>query len=354
MNAPPILSANQPMAAKNEHLGWMKKAESYIEWKQYKQAIAAFDKAIKAKPNYAPAWKAKSLLLEDRQDHAQSIECCQKWIKYDPEDSEAWVMYTNELQAIGDLPAAQAAYEQAFELFPDVPMLRVFGALFYKKQEQPDKAIALMNQAVDIGADPLILTIRSQILSQYDQLDAALADLDRIAHHGDFYMVSHARGEILEKMGRHDEALEAYTAAMYDAQAEFFLWEKKGLLLEKLERYDEAMAWYEMSMLAIGPDGMALKAQLLQRLKRYDEALVLFQQASERLPQNMSMHYDRAVCLIQCGDKPSAIAALTIAIDGAPEDFQFLLKTDPLFAAYLAEPEFQALLSDRQSNPSDE
>jgi tetratricopeptide (TPR) repeat protein len=347
MNAPPILSANQPMATKNEHLGWMKKAESYVEWKQHKQAIAAFDKAIKAKPNYAPAWKAKTLLLEDLEDHAQSLECCQKWIKYDPEDSEAWVIYTNALQAIDDLPAAQAAYEQAFELFPDVPMLRVFGALFYKKQEQQEKAIDLLNQAVEISADPLILTIRSQVLSGYDQLDDALADLDRIAVHGDFYMIAHARGEVLEKMGRNDEALEAYTEAMYDAQGEFFLWEKKGLLLEKLERYDEAMAWYEMSMLAIGPDGMALKAQLLQRLKRYDEALAIFQQASELLPQNMSMHYDRAVCLIQCNDKPSAIAALTIAIDGAPEDFQILLKTDPIFADHLAEPEFQALLTDR-------
>jgi tetratricopeptide (TPR) repeat protein len=347
MNAPPILSPDQPMAAKNEHLGWMKKGESYLQWNQTKQAIAAFDKAIKAKPNYAPAWKAKSLVLEDLDDHAASIECCKKWIKYDPEDSEAWVMYTNELQAIDDIPAAQAAYEQALELFPDVPMLRVFFALFYKKQEQPEKAIDLLNQAVDIAADPLILTIRSQILSQYDQLDAALADLDRIAVHGDFYMIAHGRGEILEKMGRHDEALEAYTEATYEAQGELFLWEKKGMLLEKLERYDEAMTWYDLSLAAIGPFGLPLKAQLLQRLKRYDEALELFQQASQFSPRNLSLYYDQAICQMQLGDISGAIGPLTIAIDGAPEDFQIMLKTDPLFADHLAAPEFQALLTDR-------
>ncbi len=333
------------MAAKNEHLGWMKKGESYVEWKQSKQAIAAFDKAIKAKPNYAPAWKAKSLLLEDLEDHAASIECCKKWIKYDPEDSEAWVMYTNALQAIEDFPAAQAAYEQALELFPDVPMLRVFYALFYKRQEQPDKAIDLLNQAVEISPDPLILTIRSQVLSQYDQLDAALDDLDRIAVHGDFYMIAHARGEILEKMGRDDEALEAYTEATYDAQSEFFLWEKKGLLLEKLERYDEAMTWYELSLTAIGGAGLPLKAQLLQRLKRYDEALEIFDQALDLNPQNASLYYDRAVCLIAQGEKSDAIAALESAIAYGHEDVPLLLKTDPIFAAYLPEPEFQALLT---------
>jgi tetratricopeptide (TPR) repeat protein len=340
------------MAAKNEHLGWMKKGESYVEWKQYKQAIAAFDKAIKAKPNYAPAWKAKSLLLEDLEDHTQSIECCKKWIKYDPEDSEAWVMYTNELQAIGDMPTAQAAYEQALELFPDVPMLRVFFALFYRKQEEPDKAIDLLNQAVDIAPDPLILTIRSQVLSGYDQLDAALDDLDRIANHGDFYMISHARGEILEKMGRDDEALEAYTNAVHDAPYEFFLWEKKGLLLEKLERYDEALTWYELSLTAIGSAGLPLKAQLLQRLKRYDEALTVFQQASDLDPQNASLYYDQAICLIEQGNKTAAIAALTAAIDREPENTQTLLKEDPTFASYLSAPEFQALLTDRSAIPN--
>jgi tetratricopeptide (TPR) repeat protein len=347
MNTNPILPANQPMAAHNEHLGWMKKGESYAEWKQYKQAIAAFDKAIKAKPNYAPAWKAKSLVLEDLEEHAQSIECCKKWIKYDPADSEAWVMYTNALQAIEDIPATQAAYEQAIERFPDVPMLRVFFALFYRKQEQPDKAIELLNQAVDIAPDPLILTIRSQVLSQYDQLDAALTDLDRIANHGDFYMVSHARGEILEKMGRDDEALEAYTNAVYGEPSEFFLWEKKGLLLEKLERYDEALTWYELSLTAIGGAGLPLKAQLLQRLKRYDEALAIFQQASELQPRNAGLYYDQAVCLIEQGNPTAAIAALTTAIDQEPNGMQTLLKEDPVFAAHLAEPAFQALLADR-------
>jgi tetratricopeptide (TPR) repeat protein len=333
------------MAAKNEHLGWMKKGESYVEWKQYKQAIAAFDKAIKAKPNYAPAWKAKSLVLEDLEEHNQSIECCKKWIKYDPEDSEAWVMYTNALQAIDDLPATQIAYEQAIALFPDVPMLRVFFALFYKRQDHPDLAIDLLNQAVDISPDPLILTIRSQVLSQYDQLDAALADLDRIAVHGDFYMISHARGEILEKLGRDDDALEAYNAAVHDKPDEFFLWEKKGMLLEKLGRYDEAMTWYDISQTAIGPAGLPLKAQLLQTLKRYDEAATFFAQASEFDPQNASLYYDQAVCLMQQDNKTAAIAALASAITLNPDDCRAMIQEDPAFAAYLDQPEFQALFT---------
>jgi tetratricopeptide (TPR) repeat protein len=335
------------MASKNEHLGWMKKGESYVEWKQYKQAIAAFDKAIKAKPNYAPAWKAKSLVLDEMEDHAQSIQCCEKWIKYDPEDSEAWVMYTNVLQRSGDLPATQAAYAQAIALFPDVPMLRVFFALFQRRQEQPEQAIDLLNQAVEISPDPLILTIRSQVLSQCGQLDAALADLDRIANHGDFYMISQARGEILEKMERYDEALEAYTQAVYSEPNEFFLWEKKGLLLEKLARYDEALTWYELSLTAIGSAGLSLKAQLLQTLKRYDEALTIFEQASELDPENANLYYDQAVCSIAQNDQPSAITALESAIDRAPEAIRTLLKTDPVFAAHLDQPEFQALFLDR-------
>ncbi len=347
MIANSILSVKRSMAAKNEHLGWMKKGESAIEWKQPKQAIAAFDKAIKAKPNYAPAWKAKTLVLEDLAEHTRSLECCKKWIKYDPDDNEAWVVYTNALQAIEDFPATHAAYAEAMALFPDEPMLRVFYALFHKRQEQPDQAIDLLNQAVAIAPDPLVLTIRSQVLSLYGQLDAALDDLDRIATHGDFYMIAHGRGEILEKLERYDEALDAYNQAVYDEPGEVFLWEKKGLLLEKLERYDEALTWYELSLAAIGSAGLPLKAQLLQSLKRYDEALLVFEQASELDPENASLYYDQAICLIQQGDKPGAIAALEGAIDREPDMMQTLLKDDPAFAAHLAEPEFQALLTDR-------
>jgi tetratricopeptide (TPR) repeat protein len=345
MNANPILSANQPMAAKNEHLGWMKKGETYVEWKQYKQAIAAFDKAIKAKPNYAPAWKAKCLVLEDLDDYGQSLESCKKWMKYDPEDSEAWVMYTNVLQKSGDMAATQAAYEQAIDLFPDVPMLRVFFALFHKRQEQPEQAIAQLNQAVEIGVDPLILTIRSQVLSEYDQLDAALADLDRIAIHGDFYMIEQNRGEILEKMERYEEALDAYTIAMQAEPGAIVVWQKKGFLLEKLERYDEALDWYSFSQVALGSTGSLMKAQLLQTLKRHDEAIALFRQVSELEPEDYSLHYDMAVCQIQQGDAAAAIASLETAIAIEPTAIRTMLQADPAFRGYLTQPAFQTLLT---------
>jgi tetratricopeptide (TPR) repeat protein len=119
------------------------------------------------------------------------------------------------------------------------------------------------------------------------------------------------------------------------------------MLLEKLGRYDEAMTWYEISQTAIGPAGLPLKAQLLQTLKRYDEAATIFAQATEFDPQNASLYYDQAVCLMQQDDKQRAIAALTTAIAIDPELMQPLLKADPTFAPHLAEPEFQALLTDR-------
>lgn len=333
------------MAGKSEHLGWMKKGASFVEWKQYQQAIAAFDKAIKAKGNYAAAWQAKGMALMELEEYDVAVRCFEKLIKLEPENSNNWTLKANALEEKGDRAAAKACLQTAIEQFPgDISLLFFFG-VYLNRQAEFTEAIEVFNQIVEQAPDPLILTARSHALEQSGQLEAALSDLDRIAIYGEFYMVSQSRGEVLEKLERYDEALAAYTAAVNDEPTAPFLWLKKGVLLEQLQRYDEALAWYELAITAIGAEGILMKAHLLQHLKRHAEALEAFTQAQTLDPENASTYYDKAVCHIQQNQPEAALAELKQAIALQPEDIRSLLQADPVFKQQIDTPEFQILLT---------
>ncbi|MBE9028656.1 tetratricopeptide repeat protein [filamentous cyanobacterium LEGE 11480] len=331
------------MAGKGAHLGWMKKGEGFVEWKQYKQAIAAFDRAIKAKGNYAEAWRAKGMTLMEMSEYDKAVKCFEKLIKLEPDKSDGWVTKATALEEKGDTDAAYQCFHQAIAQFPEDLSLFFFFGVYLNRQNQFHEAVAILNKVVEMTPDPLVLTARSQALEQTGQLEAALSDLDRIAIYGEFYMVSQSRGEILEKLERYDEALDAYTAAVQDEPTAPFLWLKKGVLLEQLERNEEALAWYELSITAVGTEGLLMKAQFLAQLQRHEEALAVFQQASELDPDNASIYYDQAVCLIQQGKTAESLTALQAAIARQPADIRTLLAADPAFKPQLNQPEFQAL-----------
>ena len=85
------------MSKSGQHLGWVKKAETFAEWKQYKQAIAAFDKAIKLKPNYVEAWMGKGRALMELEDLDRAIAAFKKVINLEPKNFDAWLMISMAL-----------------------------------------------------------------------------------------------------------------------------------------------------------------------------------------------------------------------------------------------------------------
>jgi tetratricopeptide (TPR) repeat protein len=333
------------MTGKSEHLGWMKKGDDLMEWKQYQQALKAFEQAIKAKRNHAPAWKSKGMALMELEEFDRAVQCFDKFIKLTPESGEGWTLKANALEEMGDYPAVEACYAAARVAFPDEPTLGFFEGVYFNRTQQFDRAIESLSRMIEHSPDPLSLTARSHALEQTGQLELALDDLDRITIYGDFFMVQHSRGEVLEQLERYEEALEAYTRAVREEPSAAFLWRKKGDLLEKLERHDEALAWYTLSVNTIGYPGLQMKGQLLQLLNRHEEALVAFQQVAELAPQEAQSYYDQAVCCYQLADIAGTITALQSAIAQQPETMRDLLKNDPLFRSQLNQPEFQALLT---------
>jgi tetratricopeptide (TPR) repeat protein len=334
------------MAAKGEHLGWMKKGQGFLEWKQYKQALQAFEKAIKAKPNYAPAWVEKGRVLGEMDETEAAIQAFDKAIKLAPADPEIWILKSLVLENSEQGDAAVECLHQATLAFDEEPAVMLCYGACLTRQGQGETAIAAFDKCLELsGGDPMTLLTRSAALTELGRYEEALGDLDRIALYGEDPILHQARGDVFELMGRYEEALDAYTTCVAEDPSKTGVWLAKGMLLEKLDRMDEALQWYNLSIFSIAEEGWLMRGQLLQRLKQYDEALEAFDQALTMVPNYASAHYDRAVCLIQKSDEAAAAKALQQAIDLSPETFRQLAQEDPVFAAYRDRPPFQTLIA---------
>ncbi|GAA6619633.1 hypothetical protein NUACC26_054470 [Scytonema sp. NUACC26] len=64
---------------------------------RYEQAIAAYDKAIALKPNFALAWHSKGYVLGELQRYEEAIASYDKAIALKPDDANIWFNRGNNL-----------------------------------------------------------------------------------------------------------------------------------------------------------------------------------------------------------------------------------------------------------------
>ena len=98
----------------------------------------------------------------------------------------------------------------------------------------------------------------------------------------------HRRGNSLEQLGRHGEAIQSYDACLRGDQGFLDAWYRKGLCLGIVDRYREAIGCYD-HVLALKPEVAYVwssKASCLEKLKEYEHALSSYERAVELEPSH--------------------------------------------------------------------
>jgi tetratricopeptide (TPR) repeat protein len=202
------------MSKSGEHLGWIKKGDIFVEWKQYKQAIAAYDKAIKLKPNSIEAWKSKGKALMDAEEWDSAATAFEKVIKLDPLHVDGYLYGSGALEEGGQIEAARDCLDRARAALPDDPTPMFLKALFLLRQKEPAEALDLLNQAIAITPNTMYLMTRSIAYENLEQYEAAVAEYDRLLTIGESEIFWVNRAHILEKMERYDDALLSFSRAL--------------------------------------------------------------------------------------------------------------------------------------------
>ncbi len=120
------------------------------DWKKqgkFEQAIACFQKAIAADPNYIPAHNNLGTLLQQQNRLSEAITCYQNALKINPNSALTLTNLGSIYLIEGQLNQAEELLKRALELNPElVPALYNLG-LLYKQQAKLDEAIQLFQTA---------------------------------------------------------------------------------------------------------------------------------------------------------------------------------------------------------------
>ncbi|MDR2212709.1 MAG: tetratricopeptide repeat-containing glycosyltransferase family protein, partial [Pseudomonadales bacterium] len=142
-----------------------------------------------------------------------------------------------------------------------------------------------------------------------------------IALHPGYVDAHLGRGNALNALGRHEEALAGYTRAIELGSENFLAHYSACGLLEKLGRYEDALASYD-KLLALKPDCAEAyhdRGVILERLGRYDAALHSFDRTIALRPDYAETHRCRAIALEKSGRYAEALESCNRAIALKPD-----------------------------------
>ena len=133
-------------------------------------ALRTFDAALRIKPTYAPAWRAKGRALRAAGDPGAALACYAEALRHEPEDDASWLGLALTLHALGRRTDELRAYEELLRRNPrNVAGWMNKGAVLHESGRYED-ALACCDR---------ILSARPEVAPAWNNRGAALLRLGR-------------------------------------------------------------------------------------------------------------------------------------------------------------------------------
>lgn len=182
---------------------------------QHEKALAAYDKALKVKPDSLEASWSRCYALNQLQRYQAAIAACDNALKIKPNYYNAWWSKGYALDELQRYEAALTAYDRALKI-------------------KPDFSEAWSN--------------RGATLNHLQRYQEALTAYDRTLKIKSSPEAWNNRGATLNRLQRYQEALASYDRALKIKPNYPEAWNNRGVVLANLQRFKEAIASYEKAI----------------------------------------------------------------------------------------------------------
>lgn len=200
-------------------VGWQLEGDIWLAQKQYKNAVTAYEKATQVTPTAISARRLYQANKAQGNDQA-AFDALTKWLQAHGDDAETWIMLGVGYQSAGKNKEAVEAYEKAYALKPDNPLL--LNNLAWLYQDQGDKrALKLAERLLPASeSSPEIKDTIAWIYVQNDMLDKGLAMLqDAAVHAPQHAQIRLHMAKAFVKAGREAEARKELEVLLKDRRA---------------------------------------------------------------------------------------------------------------------------------------
>ncbi|MEW5855942.1 MAG: tetratricopeptide repeat protein, partial [Cyanobacteriota bacterium] len=148
--------------------------------KEYEEAIASYDQALKIKPDKDEAWFNRGIALKNLGRLEEAVASYDQALKIKPGKDEAWNNRGVTLKKLERLEEAVASYDQALKIKPDKDEAWFNRGIALKKLGRLEEAVASYDQALKIKPDKDKAWFnRGNALGDLGRLEEAIASYDQ-------------------------------------------------------------------------------------------------------------------------------------------------------------------------------
>jgi tetratricopeptide (TPR) repeat protein/S1-C subfamily serine protease len=291
---------------------------------KYQESITALEQAVELKPSFVAAWSSLSAVYRKFKQPDKALLAIDKAIQLQPQNpnlyNEKYVVLTL-LKRYAEAEA-EAAINKAIEIAPRATFYSNRGNLYYE-QKKWDLALVDCNKAIQINPnDADFYNNRGLLYDEQKKWDLALADYNKAIHiNPNLAQAYNNRGSLYDEQKKWDLALTDYNKAIQINPNNATAYYNRGLLYQKQKKWDLALADYNKAI-HINPNlaqAYNNRGVLYSEQKKWDLALADYNKAIHINPNDANAYYNRADIYIKQRKVELALAdfekAVQIEID---------------------------------------
>ncbi len=211
---------------------WYYRASGLEELQQYEEALACYDEVVRLEPVHQYAWYRRGILLLTKlQRYEEAIASYDKFIEIQPDDYDAWNGRGDALIELKRYPEAVSSYNRAIQINPTNCWDWCERVLKLQGLQRKQEALSLCKQ---------IATVLDNMAINPDLIDSWLWDS---IHQGWLVL-----GDCLLALHSYSEAVAACDKALQIKPEECLSCYCRAMALEQLQRYQEAAKCYNKAI----------------------------------------------------------------------------------------------------------